>query len=153
MAQGTQSGGTVERRRWMSTLARAPSDQLRQLWEAFPGKPGFDRLRAPEIGSVMVRGRMGASGGPFNLGEMSVTRCSVVLADGTVGHGYVQGRARAAAEIAAVVDALMQTAAAGAVRAAILSPLQERAEQRRQTRAAKAAATRVEFFTLARGED
>ena len=32
----------------------------------------------------MVRGRVGGTGAPFNLGEMSVTRCSVRLADGSL---------------------------------------------------------------------
>ena len=100
-----------------------------------------------------VRGRAGATGGPFNLGEMTVTRCSLKLADGTVGHGYVQGRNKQDAEAAALVDALMQTDAARTVRLDVLDPLMTEEADRRATRAAKAAATRVEFFTLVRGDD
>jgi alpha-D-ribose 1-methylphosphonate 5-triphosphate synthase subunit PhnG len=92
-------------------------------------------------------------GAAFNLGEMTATRGTLRLADGTVGHGWVQGRDRRACEAAALVDALMQTAAAGQVREAVLRPLAEEAEARRRARAAKAAATKVEFFTLVRGED
>ena len=110
-------------------------------------------LRAPEIGSVMVRGRMGATGSAFNLGEMTVTRCSVRLHDGPVGHGYIQGRDANAAKAAALVDALMQTSAAARIEAEVLDPLRIEDTKRRQTRGDKAAATKVEFFTMTRGED
>jgi alpha-D-ribose 1-methylphosphonate 5-triphosphate synthase subunit PhnG len=84
---------------------------------------------------------------------MTVTRCALTLADGTVGHGYVQGRRKACAEAAALIDALMQTASAGRLRAAVLEPLAAEARARRGARAAKAAATKVDFFTMVRGED
>ncbi|WP_146348232.1 phosphonate C-P lyase system protein PhnG [Falsiphaeobacter marinintestinus] len=141
------------RKTWMSLLATAPGARLLQLWQAYGGQPDFNWLRPPEIGGVMVRGRMGGTGAPFNLGEMTVTRCSVVLNDGTVGHGYVQGRDKPRAQAAAVIDALMQTSAAPAVRRAILEPLTTARQASRQDRAAKAAATKVEFFTMVRGED
>jgi alpha-D-ribose 1-methylphosphonate 5-triphosphate synthase subunit PhnG len=114
---------------------------------------GWSWLRAPEIGSAMVRGRMGGNGAPFNLGEMTVTRCSLKLADGTVGHAYVQGRDKAHAERAALVDALMQTALAKDISDAILSPLRGQMSDAAEKRAAKAAATKVDFFTMVRGED
>jgi len=101
----------------------------------------------------MLRGRAGAVGAAFNLGEMTITRCSVKLADGTVGHGYVQGRDKDHARQAALIDALMQTGAADAVREAILTPLTLQMEAATAKRAAKAAATKVDFFTMVRGED
>lgn len=115
--------------------------------------PEHADLRAPEIGAVMVRGRVSASGAPFNLGEMTVTRCSLRLACGTVGHAYVQGRDRDHARRAAILDALMQTEAAAVLRRSVLAPLAADEIARRGARAAKAAATKVEFFTLVRGED
>jgi alpha-D-ribose 1-methylphosphonate 5-triphosphate synthase subunit PhnG len=96
---------------------------------------------------------MGAAGAPFNLGEMTVTRCALTLADGTVGHGYVQGRSKAKAEIAAKIDAMMQTDAADDLHRTILVPLLKAKEDHRMRRAAKAAATKVDFFTMVRGED
>jgi alpha-D-ribose 1-methylphosphonate 5-triphosphate synthase subunit PhnG len=102
---------------------------------------------------AMVRGRMGGDGAPFNLGEMTVTRCTLQLDSGEVGHGYVQGRDKRHATRAALVDALMQTPRADAVRAAVLDPLETAQATARNTRAAKAAATRVDFFTMMRGED
>lgn len=115
--------------------------------------PEHEVLRAPELGSTMVRGRIGATGNAFNLGEMTLTRCSVQLTGGAVGHAYVQGRSKEKARIAALVDALMQTDAEDEIRAEILSPLAATQQAAKAARAAKAAATKVDFFTMARGED
>lgn len=145
--------GNQERKAWMSLLAKAPAAELARLWEGFGQTPGFAWLRPPEAGAVMVRGRAGATGAPFNLGEMTVTRCSLKLDSGVVGHAYIQGRDKQHATHAALVDALMQTGQAGAVRRTILEPLSQALERARQTRAAKAAATKVDFFTMVRGED
>ncbi|MCB1396465.1 MAG: phosphonate C-P lyase system protein PhnG [Rhodobacter sp.] len=134
----------------LGLLARAPAERLAAL---FPEAAAHTVLRGPETGAVMVRGRQGGTGAPFNLGEMTVTRCSVRLACGTDGHAYVQGRDKAHARRAAVLDALLQTAEAARLTAGVLAPLAAEETARRATRAAKAAATKVEFFTLVRGED
>ena len=65
----------------------------------------------------------------------------------------MQGRDKAHAERAALVDALMQGPKAEALRAAVIAPLAEAEAAARRERAAKAAATKVEFFTMVRGED
>ena len=148
-----ETADTERRKAWMSLLAKAPEAELLELWAAYDDAPGFDWLRAPEAGGVMVRGRLGGTGAPFNLGEMTVTRCSLSLADGTVGHAYVQGRSKAKAEAAALIDALMQTDAAAGVQGRILAPLGNLVADRAQARAAKAAATKVDFFTMVRGEN
>ncbi|MCR9112896.1 MAG: phosphonate C-P lyase system protein PhnG [Rhodobacteraceae bacterium] len=144
---------TNARKDWMGLLARAPAPEVARLWADLGLQPQYDMLRAPEAGGVMVRGRAGATGAPFNLGEMTVTRCSLRLMSGEVGHAYVQGRDKTHATTAALIDALMQTQAAGSLRATILDPLRARLTQDRTARRAKAAATKVDFFTMARGED
>ncbi len=101
----------------------------------------------------MVRGRASGTGAPFNLGEMTVTRCALRLDCGTVGHAYIQGRNKADAEAAAITDALMQTEQANAVREHVLNPLEQARCAAKASRAAKAAATKVDFFTLVRGDD
>lgn len=141
------------RKAWMSVLARAPAAALARHWQACGMAPDHAVLRAPEVGGVMVRGRAGAVGAAFNLGEMTVTRCSVRLGSGEVGHGYVQGRDKAKALVAAQVDALMQTDHAARIEAAVLAPLRQAQEAARAGRASRAAATKVEFFTMVRGED
>lgn len=140
----------LTRQGWMGLLARAGAARLRGL---LPDLPAHDMLRPPEVGAVMVQGRVGGTGAPFNLGEMTVTRCVLRLGCGAVGHAHVQGRDRDHATRAAVVDALMQTGAADAIRAQVLAPLAAEEAAARATRAAKAAATKVDFFTMVRGED
>jgi alpha-D-ribose 1-methylphosphonate 5-triphosphate synthase subunit PhnG len=137
----------------LSTLAKAPHDRLLALWADHGAVPDHAVLRVPEVGAVMVRGRAGATGAPFNLGEMTVTRCSVRLTSGAVGHGYVQGRGHDAARAAALIDALAEDGQAETLEAAVLAPLRQEAAAARAARAARAAATKVDFFTMARGED
>ncbi len=142
-----------DRRTWLGLLATAPHDRLLSLADAAGAAAAHHVLRGPEIGTVMLRGRTGGSGAPFNLGEITVTRASVRLEDGPVGHGHVQGRNHRAALAAALVDALMQTDRAPEVADRVLTPLAAEEAARRDTRAAKAAATKVDFFTLMRGDD
>lgn len=143
----------TERKGWMGLLARAPAEDLNRLWSDTGLTPDHAYLRAPEVGGVMVRGRAGATGAAFNLGEMTVTRCALQLTDGRVGHGYVQGRDKRHATQAALIDALMQGAEAAMIRTMILDPLTEAETARHTARATRAAATKVDFFTLVRGED
>lgn len=141
---------TAARKDWMGLLARTAPARLAEL---MPDLAPHTVLRGPEVGAVMVRGRVGGTGQPFNLGEMTVTRCSVRLESGAVGHAHVQGRDKSHALRAAVLDALMQTPEAPALEARILTPLRAAEIAARALRATKAAATKVEFFTLVRGED
>jgi alpha-D-ribose 1-methylphosphonate 5-triphosphate synthase subunit PhnG len=108
-------------------------------------------LKRPEIGLIMLRGRVSGSGDPFACGEMTVTRAAVRLATGEVGIGYVAGRGLRQAEIVAALDALGQVSEwQQTIEDRIVAPLAEEAEARRRKRAAKAAATKVDFFTVAR---
>lgn len=141
---------TIDRQRWMGVLARASAGQIAARLEHAPPLPAHGRLRGPETGLVMLRGRQGGDGDAFHLGEMTVTRCSVRLGDGTLGHAYVAGRDQRQAELAALLDAcLQQPALRPALLAAVIEPLAAmQAEAQAQT-ARKAAATKVEFFTMA----
>ena len=141
---------TANRRRWMATLARAPAERLAALLHAAPPLPDYTVLRGPETGLVMVRGRMGGGGDPFNMGEMTVTRCTVRTEAGVIGHAWTAGRNATHAELAAVVDAAMQEPAlAPSLQTVVLDPLDAEEAERRAGIAARAAATRVDFFTLA----
>lgn len=141
------------RKTWMGLLAKAPEGRVAALLDAVITRPAFTWLRAPEIGSTMVRGRAGGTGVPFNLGEVTVTRCALTLESGEVGHAYIQGRRKADAEAAALVDALMQTFAAEDLQTRVLDEIAAELEAAKAARAAKAAATKVDFFTMVRGED
>lgn len=143
--------GATERKRWLSILAKAPSKEVIAAWDGLAERPTYRALRAPEIGMVLVRGRAGGTGDAFNLGEMTVTRAAVRLDSGETGIGYVAGRDRRHAEIAAAVDAMMQSAALRpAVEGAVVARLARAQDERRDTAARKAAATKVDFFTMVR---
>ncbi len=145
--------GNAQRRSWLSLMAKAPGGRVAALLDATMARPAFTWLRPPEIGSTMVRARAGATGAPFNLGEITVTRCALRLETGEVGHAYIQSRSKADAEATALVDALMQSDAAETLRKGVLAVLENERTAARNLRAAKAAATKVDFFTMARGED
>src|SRR5258708_25467826 len=115
--------------------------------------PAHENLREPESGLVMVRGRIGGDGAPFNLGEATVSRAAVRLATGEVGFGYALGRDRQKAQMIALCDALIQTPDhAGAIEAEVLAPLRAAIVSERGRKAAETAATRVDFYTMVRGE-
>ncbi|PHQ71913.1 MAG: phosphonate C-P lyase system protein PhnG [Sneathiella sp.] len=138
----------------MGTLARASETDLEEFWDLYGKATEYDFLRPPEFGLVMVQGRAGGNGQKFNLGEMSVTRCSVLLSDGTVGHAYIAGRKRRHAEIAAVFDALLQNQKRhDKLNEMVIAPLADKRARALSDRSRKAAATKVDFFTMVRGED
>jgi len=147
------AGDTAARQRWMGVLARADTERLERLWREHGGDARLEPVRPPEIGLVMTRGRAGGTGQRFNLGEMTVTRAAVRTPAGRVGHAYVKGRAKRHAELAASFDALLQDEARReALMAAVVEPLAEAEARRRHALAAKAAATKVDFFTMVRGD-
>lgn len=102
----------------------------------------------------MARGRIGGGGAPFNLGEVTVTRASVALEGGPVGHALVQGRNERKAAIVAVFDAAAQhTVLSSIVERDVVAPLEAALADAAEEESRKAAATQVEFFTMVRGED
>ncbi|MHA6691435.1 phosphonate C-P lyase system protein PhnG [Devosia sp. A449] len=147
-----QTPTSFHRKAVLDALAAAPARALAGLWDNWANKPNHTMLRGPEVGLVMVRGRAGGGGAPFNLGEASVSRASIRLASGEVGHGYCLGRDLAKAEVIAVIDALWQQQPAQ-VEAEIIVPLQALAAKAEQQSRDETAATKVDFFTMVRGDD
>ena len=142
------------RKAWMGILARAELDTLEVAYEALSPAPRHVMLRRPETGLVMVQARANGTGQKFNAGEMTVTRCSVRLSAGTVGHAYVAGRSRRHAELAAIFDALMQDPDRAAdLSRTLIEPLRHARNAHRATAGRKTAATKGDFFTMVRGED
>ncbi len=153
MANSFDQAGSEPRAAWMRVFALSESQDLASCAAGLTDVP-HDMLRSPETGLVMLRGRMGATGNAFNLGEATVTRCAVRLASGQEGHAYILGRDAEHARLAALCDALLQDGeAADTVRDKVLVPLADKLQARRQINAGKAAATKVDFFTLVRGDD
>jgi alpha-D-ribose 1-methylphosphonate 5-triphosphate synthase subunit PhnG len=136
----------------MRVLAHAPTAEIGSRLDDI-NLPAHVQLREPEHGLVMVRGRIGGDGAPFNLGEATVSRAAIRLASGAVGFGYALGRDREKARLIALCDALIQTEThADVVETKVIAPLWEAMLANRAQAAAEAAATRVDFYTMVRGE-
>jgi alpha-D-ribose 1-methylphosphonate 5-triphosphate synthase subunit PhnG len=136
----------------MAVLAHSKAAEIASRLEAM-AVPVYENLREPENGLVMVRGRIGGDGAPFNLGEATVSRAAVRLSTGELGFGYTLGRDRQKARMIALCDALVQSDEfAGAVESQVIAPLRTRMISERNRTAAETAATRVDFYTLVRGE-
>src|SRR6267378_1613169 len=142
----------AQRKNAMTVLAHSEASEIARHLEAL-ALPACENLRQPENGLVMVRGRIGGDGAPFNLGEATVSRAAVRLATGEVGFGYTLGRNTQKARMIALCDALIQSDEfAGAVETEVIAPLRTQMISEQNRRAAETAATRVDFYTLVRGE-
>jgi len=137
----------------MAAIARAARAELEAAFAACPQRPSLDVVRRPEVGLLMVRGRIGGGGAPFNLGEVTATRAAVRIESGEVGFACILGRDREQALLAAAMDALWQSPThRGHVETAVLAPVRARLAGEADTVRRRSAATRVEFFTMVRGE-
>ena len=141
------------RKEAMGLLARADMTLLDRLCQqaALPRETRV--VRPPETGLVTLRGRIGGGGSPFNVGELTVTRASVEL-DGHIGHAYALGRDRKKALQSAICDALCQDETRREmIEQQILKPLRKAEQEADARQAEETAATKVDFFTMVRGED
>jgi alpha-D-ribose 1-methylphosphonate 5-triphosphate synthase subunit PhnG len=155
MPEELKANEAVESRRHaMSILARALTSELREPLAMTWADHGAQDLKPVETGLVMLRGRAGGDGAPFNLGEATLTRAVVELPTGERGYAHVLGRDAERARLAAIFDALWQKPAERrAIEERVLKPIASRLAVARAKADAEIAATRVDFFTLKRGED
>lgn len=155
-AEKTEAAARTDdgRKRTVDLLARAETQELLAAWDGLAEKPAVQPVRGPETGLVMVRGRIGGGGAPFNLGEVTVTRATVRLASGSVGHAQALGTDREKARLSAIFDALWQEEATkGFVEEKLLLPIAQRIADDINRKAEETAATRVDFFTMVRGDN
>ncbi|RWC89054.1 MAG: phosphonate C-P lyase system protein PhnG [Mesorhizobium sp.] len=152
--RGQEAREQAGRKTAMATLAQSGGDELARLWNEAGLPLEAELLRGPETGLVTVRGRIGGGGAPFNVGEATVTRATVRLPSGQVGHSYALGRDRQKAKLAAIADALWQDPAhREIVETRVIAPLRTVLAEAHEKRRAETAATKVDFFTMVRGED
>lgn len=142
---------TALRRRAMAVLAESSTDDIAERMSRL-AVPLYEELRTAENGLVMLRGRIGGDGAPFNLGEATVTRAAIRLVSGEVGFAYVLGRDAGKAKLIAICDAMIQSDARARVLDTVVEPLERAMIAQRQQTDAETAATKVNFFTLVRGE-
>ncbi|WP_398480151.1 phosphonate C-P lyase system protein PhnG [Tardiphaga sp.] len=152
MMQAPSNDLQARRQEAMGVLGHCPTADIARHFDDI-AVPDHEQLRAPENGLVMLRGRIGGDGAPFNLGEATVSRAAVRLSSGEVGFGYTLGRDGAKAQLIALCDALIQTSQfSETIEAKVLTPLRARVAAERKRKAAETAATKVDFYTLVRGE-
>ena len=150
----TSGADRAQRQNWLSALACGSSDALARAIAKLEPLPPYQMLRSPETGMIMLRGRAGGTGRRFNLGEATMTRCSVEIEGGAVGHGYVLGRDVRHAEHMAVLDALLQDPGRREeLWTQVIEPLLRARRSDQASKERRTAATKVEFFTMVRGED
>jgi alpha-D-ribose 1-methylphosphonate 5-triphosphate synthase subunit PhnG len=153
-ASGPAPDDVAARRAALALLVEATAEELARLLANVATLPAHEVVRQPETGLVMVQGRIGGDGAPFNVGEATVSRAAVRLASGELGFGHVLGREREKARLVALCDALMQSAPhRAALEREVLAPLRARVATERRLAAARTAATKVDFFTLVRGDN
>jgi alpha-D-ribose 1-methylphosphonate 5-triphosphate synthase subunit PhnG len=152
MSATGENSKQAQRKAAMTVLADSDAAEIAARLGAI-ALPGYENLREPENGLVMVRGRIGGDGAAFNLGEATVSRAAVRLSTGELGFGYALGRDREKARMIALCDALVQSNEfAAAVEANVLAPLRAAMMATQARKASESAATRVDFYTLVRGE-
>ena len=144
MAIETRPEAGLERRRQgLQVLAKAEEHDLLEAWAALSAPPAYQ----------LVRGRIGGGGSPFNLGEASVSRATIRLESGEIGHGQCLGLSKRKAELIALLDALYQRPDHQAEIDDLLARITQAQAERDKAADERAAATRVEFFTMVRGDD
>lgn len=142
------------RQHWMKVLAMSRYQAICQLYESLALNPAYQMIRPPEIGLVQLQGKMGGSGNRFYIGDATMTRAVVQLESGHYGFGYVLGRDKHHAKQNALIDALMQEGTYQAkLIESVIHPLQRELETLKAQKQAEIESTRVDFFTLVRGED
>jgi len=141
------------RKSLMQACAASTVTELKDFIAAYGANETFASVRGPETGLVLVRGRIGGGGSPFNLGDVTASRASVRLMTGEIGHGQLLGTNREHARLAAIVDALAQKPELTDAVDTLVESIIARVVKADEKRAAQVAATRVDFFTLVRGDD
>ncbi len=141
-------------RRIMGVLAHADAEMLDQKFAGLGHVPGWRFLRKPETGLVMLQGRVSGTGAAFNFGEVTVTRAAVSLETGEAGHAYALGRDKRKAEQSAIVHAMWQSGKyQQEIETEVIGPLERFAAEDDERKVKETTPTKVDFFTLVRGED
>ena len=134
---------TATRQHWMSVLAHSQPAELAARLNALNITADYEVIRAAETGLVQIQARMG-----------TLTRAAVRLTDGTLGYSWVLGRDKQHAERCALIDALMQqNRHFQNLSETLIAPLDADRMARIAARQAEVNASRVDFFTMVRGDN
>lgn len=147
------NSNTVEQRQeWISLLGSADPVWLEKQNTCLnlDLEPVF--IVKPETGMIMMQARQDGSGPRFNLGEVTVSRCILKLGT-TMGYSMVMGSNLRHAQLAALFDALLQKPEQGLnLQNNLVPKLRQIRDQKRREYKEDIETSKVEFFTLKRGE-
>lgn len=147
----TQNYTTHDRQHWISVLSRADYSAIESLWERIDIQESYTTIREPEIGMAQVRGRFSNKGNRFNVGDVTITRASVALDSGEVGHCYMVGRHKDKAVLCAYLDGVLQMDAyRDTVMAQLITPLHDAYLEHLKNQKQDIETSKVDFFTMAR---
>lgn len=112
------------------------------------------RLSAPPKPAGADSGADGRHRRTLFAGDATLTRAAVRLTDGTLGYSWVLGRDKQHAERCALIDALMQQSRYFQnLSETLIAPLDADRMARIAARQAEVNASRVDFFTMVRGDN
>lgn len=165
-SHNTQKLNPIKKRQLLlSVLSKSAFNDIDNFWQTLSITPSYTLLKTPEVGMTMVRAKTGGAGQEFNMGEMTVTRTVIRLDSiescsesektqaGIIGFGYTAGRETKKSELIAVIDACFQLSAyAELIEEKILQPLSEQLQEKETLQSEKVDSTKVNFFTMVRGE-
>ncbi|NTE66138.1 phosphonate C-P lyase system protein PhnG [Agrobacterium tumefaciens] len=140
------------REAWMATFAKAPLSEIERHWATI-SPPRFEWVRRPELGMIMLRGRIAKGDAPFNVGEATIARCTVQIESGEIGVAYVLGRSKRHAALAALLDALMQRETRNGTTTvrSIVDALNERIREEATRVKNETYSSKVDFFMYGQG--
>ncbi|EOO9230700.1 phosphonate C-P lyase system protein PhnG [Escherichia coli] len=141
---------TATRQHWMSVLAHSQPAELAARLNALNITANYEVIRAAETGLVQIQARMGGTGERFFAGDATLTRAAVRLTDGTLGYSWVLGRDKQHAERCALMQ---QTRHFQNLSETLIAPLDADRMARIAARQAEVNASRVDFFTMVRGDN
>lgn len=148
-----QDSTQKERKEWIGLLGSADPKDLEAAKKEYAQGVKITHVVTPETGMIMVQAKADGSNGRFNLGEVTVSRCVLEVKKTYMGTAWVMGSDLRHAELAALFDALLQDPATHDPLAnTLIKKLKIKQTAKNERMAQDAADTRVEFFTLKRGE-
>ena len=138
------------RRDWLAILVRVPANEVIAASNEFDFSVVI--LKGPEVGLLMTNGRIHSTGRPFHLGEVSLTKCVLKDDQGLLGYGHIIGRNKQQAKAIALFDLALQRINSAEPALIRLNAWKEEVAEIEAMESEAVEKTRVDFFTMVRGE-
>lgn len=144
---------TKDRKKWIGLLGCADPKDLEAARDDLTEGLDIRYVVKPETGMIMVQAKSDGSNARFNLGEVTVSRCVLDVKNKYTGTAWIMGSDLRHAELAALFDGLLQDPDYHDLLAStLMKDLKKKQAAKNRQLAEDASDTRVEFFTLKRGE-